>query len=143
MLRGNSHADVWISVQISIAPNYDDEEEEEEEEEEVDPCIEWAPCPCCDPNNTLGYVCPNPIQDRIQLTGDDYSDEYRGHVKCGLCQNVVPTGWKPFECSKCRIHVCGSMFDCLPAHVDPQYGVQRVVPYAGVYLALCLIAELS
>lgn len=45
-------------------------------------------CPCCDPNNTLGYVCPDGVRLAPLPQGASYSDHLNrrqfqpGHTQC-------------------------------------------------------------
>ncbi|KAG0292526.1 hypothetical protein BGZ98_002546 [Dissophora globulifera] len=78
-------------------------------------------CPCCDPSNTLGYVCPAGV--RLQSLGPNPSVwQYTrrrvrqpGHLQCQDCRNHLPDipHGQPervmdlFKCKMCGIPSCG------------------------------------
>jgi hypothetical protein len=47
-----------------------------------------SPCPCCDPSNTHGYVCPKPI-----IVPEDPAEHQslEGHASCNECKRLFPS----------------------------------------------------
>lgn len=85
---------------------YDDEEDEEDEDDDyVDDNDNGFPrfffrqpttCPCCLPNNNLGYVCPPEVRLEPLPDNTNYQDYVirrmvqPGHSQCIDCRNHIP-----------------------------------------------------
>ncbi|KAF9353943.1 hypothetical protein BGX26_008302 [Mortierella sp. AD094] len=96
-------------------------------------------CPCCDPNNNIGYVCP--IAVRLgplppQATLADYFNRRQiqpGHDQCHHCKKHIPvippatqdSVAKLFQCNMCHIRSCG----CRTQSVDDR--ISRQSPISG------------
>ncbi|KAF9182792.1 hypothetical protein BGZ51_004446 [Haplosporangium sp. Z 767] len=78
-------------------------------------------CPCCDPNNTLGYVCPDAVRLGPLPLNATYADYLArrsfqpGHTQCRDCRTHLPilpqTTQDPvadrFRCKVCCVPSCG------------------------------------
>ncbi|KAG0039495.1 hypothetical protein BGZ82_008006 [Podila clonocystis] len=84
---------------------YDEEDEEDEDDDYVDDNDNGFPhfffrqpttCPCCLPNNNLGYVCPPDVRLEPLPDNTNYQDYVvrrmvqRGHSQCTDCRNHIP-----------------------------------------------------
>ncbi|KAI5815934.1 hypothetical protein BZA77DRAFT_314616 [Pyronema omphalodes] len=91
--------------------SYSDEEDEYYGRDTVNPCM------CCTENN-YGYRCPVRTPHNVMIDIFLRSESefvFRGHAKCGYCSNLVPTGWRPYQCDSCHEISCAEMFgleDC-------------------------------
>ncbi|KAF9329156.1 hypothetical protein BG006_007779 [Podila minutissima] len=110
--------------------NYDDEEDEEDEDDDdVDDNNGFPPffvrqpttCPCCLPDNNLGYICPPDVR-LVPLPDDTNFQDYmvrrmvqRGHSQCTGCRNHIPfvndtvpaATANRFQCKMCLTPYCG------------------------------------
>lgn len=82
-----------------------DSEEEDDDNDDEDP-IYHTPCPTCDPNNHLGYICPIPVPTAPgqQIPQDS---AIQGHAYCGFCGSIIPTrGIADEKCASCSTYSC-------------------------------------
>ncbi|KAG0240328.1 hypothetical protein BGW41_007041 [Actinomortierella wolfii] len=111
----------------------DDLEGDEEEDGNAQPIPNWmeqraTECPCCDPNNAHGYVCPDDVR-LVPLpqpvTFGAYTQRRTmqpGHTQCQGCRDHLPLITDPtkqdvadkFRCKLCRVPSCG----CITSSVE-------------------------
>ncbi|KAF9211286.1 hypothetical protein BGZ59_008295 [Podila verticillata] len=108
---------------------YDDDEDEDEDDDYEDyddgfPRFFFrqpTTCPCCLPNNNLGYVCPPDVR-LVPLPDNTHYQEYvvrrmvqPGHSQCTDCRNHIPAvndtvpaaTANKFRCKMCHTPNCG------------------------------------
>jgi len=65
------------------------------------------PCPTCDPNNLLGYVCPIPVPTAPGQRIPRDRGVPQGHVICGFCEDLIPLrGIAEEKCASCELYSC-------------------------------------
>ncbi|KAF9972825.1 hypothetical protein BGZ73_003992 [Actinomortierella ambigua] len=124
----------------------DDEDEDDEEEDDDGDGFNFAnangfpnwiqpratDCPCCDPNNNTGYVCPDDV--RLQplpqpVTYAAYLQRrtmHPGHTQCQGCQDILPVINDPakqdiadqFRCKMCHTPHCGCTTKSVEDHIQ-------------------------
>ncbi|CCX16798.1 Similar to E3 ubiquitin-protein ligase CHFR; acc. no. Q96EP1 [Pyronema omphalodes CBS 100304] len=97
-----------------------------------------SPCLCCGENN-YGYRCPvrtphNTMIDIFMHSEPEFV--FRGHARCGYCPNIIPTGWRPYQCDSCHDISCAEMFgmdDCDGAAIrdisDPKFSARSILAH--------------
>ncbi|KAG0051249.1 hypothetical protein BGZ83_003956 [Gryganskiella cystojenkinii] len=101
-------------------------------------------CPCCDPNNVLGYTCPDAV--RLRPLGPhanhmEYQNRLRiqpGHSQCRNCNSHLPIvdlnapGREAiadkFRCKMCHVPSCG----CMTRSVDDNIAAP-FMPISGYF----------
>ncbi|KAK3816016.1 MAG: hypothetical protein J3Q66DRAFT_440528 [Benniella sp.] len=135
----------------------DDDDEDEDEDSDDDDGIGAQPiplpvgfvglpavCPCCDPNNTLGYVCPDAVRLNPLPPGATYTDylvsrHYQpGHTQCRHCRTHLPIipptvqgiAADQFQCKMCHTPTCGCRARSLDDMIATQYPFTGFVNHA-------------
>jgi len=138
-----------------VDDNDDDDDEDEDSDDDdgmgVQP-IPWpvgfvglpAVCPCCDPNNTLGYVCPDAVRLNPLPAGATYTDymvrryDQPGHTQCRHCRTHLPIipatvqgiAADQFQCKMCHTPTCGCRTRSLDDMISTQYPFTGFVNHA-------------
>ncbi|KAF9105280.1 hypothetical protein BGX29_000308 [Mortierella sp. GBA35] len=126
--------------------DYDDEDDEDEEDEDEDGDVHLnfnfnhnlqplppgfllypVTCPCCDPNNAIGYTCPDDVRLAplpANATWGDYNARIQpqpGHTRCRTCNKhvpLIPENLRDladrYRCKMCHVPTCG----CFARSVD-------------------------
>lgn len=90
----------------------DSEDDGGDDDDDEGPIIEpiyHTPCPTCDPNNYLGYICPIPVPTAPgqQIPLDRH---IQGHAFCGFCGNLMPVrGIIEEKCASCPLYSCNTI----------------------------------
>ncbi|KAF9198546.1 hypothetical protein BGZ49_000618 [Haplosporangium sp. Z 27] len=92
--------------------DYDDDDDDDDDDDEdsdsdggyIGQGLNFVPlpilppnCPCCDPNNNLGYVCPDAVRIRPLPAHATHQDYYLrrqmqpGHTQCRNCRMHLPS----------------------------------------------------
>ncbi|KAF9284699.1 hypothetical protein BGZ68_004496, partial [Mortierella alpina] len=105
--------------------DYSDDDDYDENDEPLTINQREVTCPCCDPTNTIGYICPDGVRlDPFppNTTYHDFQNYHTrrlqlppGHTRCRRCSALVPLIPQTapgnvadrFQCKICLIPSCG------------------------------------